>query len=50
MLRLILLAAAFGGGLFAGLSLQQSALDGLYRDAGGRVGPSGICEGVPASD
>ena len=46
MLRLIILAAAFGGGLFTGLSLQKTVLDDLCLDAGGRVGPTGICEGV----
>ncbi len=50
MFRLMILAAAFGGGLFAGLSLQQSVLDDRCRDAGGRVGPYGICEGVSSHD
>ncbi len=50
MLRLIFLVAVFGAGLFAGLSLQQSVLDDRCLDAGGRVGPTGLCEGVPAGD
>ena len=47
MLRLLILAAAFGGGLISGLSLQQDALDRRCLAAGGEVGPSGICQGVP---
>ncbi|MFV0335768.1 MAG: hypothetical protein ACK5JR_17055 [Tropicimonas sp.] len=46
----MILAAAFCGGLFTGLSMQQDLLDKRCRTAGGEVGPIGICEGVPARD
>ncbi len=50
MLRLMILAAAFCGGLFTGLSFQQDILDGRCVRAGGEVSQSGICQGVPARE